>query len=142
MQFQNDLKEITVKGLLNGAMVAGISRFAFDERGQIFLPIINRSFDVIIPLAVAGAISSIVSDTMGYIVRDNVQVPLQYQKAGKIAIDVAINGGSLALATYGLVGLEDMNNVLMTMALGAGSKLGTDYIADNFVLKNKQGFIL
>lgn len=142
LQVQKDIKEIAVKGLINGAVVAGISKYAFDEAGQVLLPFLNRAVDVSIPLALAGVASSVISDTTGHLIRENLPIPLDLKNASNLILDVVVNGGSLALATWGLVGFDDLQNVLMTMGVGAGSKVASNYIAEKVVLRSKDGFIL
>lgn len=140
--FEKDMSEVVLKSLVNAGVVGFGSKMIFEESGQVTLPLLNTQVDVMIPIMLAGALSSVAADTLDKAVIDRVDIPIASKRVSNMLIKAGLSGGALAASLYALVGLDDLENVVKSVGFGAAGKLGSDYIVDNVILRSKQGFLL
>jgi len=127
------MKEILLKGLSTGIVASAGTYFLFGGSGG--------TAELQNSLMVGGAVGggSVASDLISENIIEKLNLPQNVKSLEELLVRSSICGASSTAILVGVVGMPT-DNILKSVALGAGSKLGGDYTYQ-MVLSPQQGFL-
>lgn len=131
-------KDIAIRAALSSGIASVGSAVLFGDTG--YVNVLNMNVPAYIVIGAASAAGSVVGDITHEYLLPNIPQPEKLQRAESMAVDFGASGlaATLALKAAGM----GNDQILKSTVFGGVTKLGTNYIYNNVLDSEKEGFIL